>query len=153
MDVIFRLLKVPCGKMGLRGVLGAGMGAKGVVKDQSVHSMGLVWREFCILAQWGFLFCFVTTHVLFIHFIYCKDAPVLHFSPLQVKVNHVMELRNMGLFLGLLAWLRTHSTIHLMIDVLLSTIGGVGGGSQRSQISLPGPPERTKTGGLPHLMT
>jgi hypothetical protein len=101
----------------------------------------------------GFLFFFVTTPVLFIHFIYCKDAPVLYFSPLQVKINHVIELRNMGLFLGLLAWSRTHSTLHLMINVLLSTMGGVGGGSQRSQISLPSPPERTKTGGLPHLTT
>jgi hypothetical protein len=71
---------------------GSQKGAHGWVRKQSIHSIGLVWWEVRILAQivttpmWFFLFFTTATHVLIVHCIYCKYAPVLFiFSPVQVK--------------------------------------------------------------------
>jgi hypothetical protein len=57
---------------------------------------------------------FITTHVLIICCTCCKYVVYYsHFSTLQVKINHVMEIQNMSLFLGPLAWLRTITHLSL----------------------------------------
>jgi hypothetical protein len=86
-----------------RGLVGEG---------QSFHSIGLVRREICILGRRaatpskGFLFLLYCYTWLTVHYICCKYA--IHiFHLCRSKVNQVMELRTMRLFLGPLARLWT----------------------------------------------
>ncbi len=87
-DTVFFLLQVKhvkCVEIGLRWMVGVGVGAKRAFgQGQSIHSMGLVYREVRILAQrattpWKglFIFTLITTHVLIIRSTYYKYVIVL----------------------------------------------------------------------------
>jgi hypothetical protein len=98
-DVVFCLDVPHVRKIGLRGMLGAGVGGQ-----KGLWCMGLAWREICILARWattpskGFYFPFLNWHLCANHPLciakICSCA-IHFFSPLQVKNKPCGGVQNM----------------------------------------------------------
>ncbi len=92
-----------CVELGLTGMLGVRVGPKVLVVEGHVasqHGSGLEGSSHPCTKGYKAIFCHtcaaISLYVCVVNMFLCYS----YFSPKQVKINHMMEVQNMRLFLG-----------------------------------------------------